>query len=119
MSRILKAATAAAVLAFGATVAVAQTAPPAQSKTEPGAPEQAPPAAGKSTTGVGSPAAPAKSKTEAGAPDQAAPAKEGVGSRPMGPPATDVPGKSPNPTGQSQEKQKGEANDPNQGGKKQ
>jgi hypothetical protein len=91
MSKILKAASAAAVLAFGATIAIAQT-PPAKSKSEAGAPEQGPtPAPGSAATGAA----------------------------PGAPTTTPTPGTPPNPTGMSQEKQKSESNDPQQGGKKQ
>ena len=119
MKTVVKATALATLLAFSASAAIAQT-PPAKSKTEAGAPDQGP--AAKSTPGTASPAAPAaKSKSEAGAPDQgpAPQAKSpttGVGSAAMGPPATEAPGKAPNPTGMSQEKQKGEGKDPRAGG---
>ena len=114
MKTVLKATALATLLAFGTSAAIAQT-PPAKSKTEAGAPDQG--AAPKSDPSVGSPAAPAaKSKTEAGAPDQGAATKEGVGSRAIGPPAAEQPGKAPNPTGVTQEKQKSEGNDPRTGG---
>ena len=114
MKIVLKAAALATLLAFGTTAVIAQT-PPAKSKTEAGAPDQGP--APKSQPSVGSPAAPAaKSKTEAGAPDQSPAVKEGVGSRAIGPPTSEQPGASPNPTGVSKEKQKSEGNDPRTGG---
>jgi hypothetical protein len=98
MNRILKAATAAALLAGGATFAIAQT----------------------STTAP--PGAPAASKVEPGAPTQGSDPKaspSAVGSRPIGPPAdTATPAPANNPTGVSKEKQKSEANDPQAGGKK-
>lgn len=100
MSRILKAAVAAVLLAGGASFAIAQssTAPDAagKSKSEAGAPTQGP-----------GPAAPGSAATGSGS---------GVASPPA---AAPTPGTPPNPTGMSQEKQKGEANDPQQGGKKQ
>ena len=99
MSKILKAAAAAALLAGGATIALAQSA---------------------TTTPQD---APAKSKVEPGAPTQGADTKAtpSVGSRPIGPPAdtaAPAPAANPNPTGMTKEKQKSEANDPQAGGKK-
>jgi hypothetical protein len=98
MNRILKAAAAAALLAGGATFAIAQT----------------------STTAP--PGAPAASKVEPGAPTQGTDTKAtppAVGSRPIGPPIdTAAPAAGNNPTGVSKEKQKSEANDPQAGGKK-
>ena len=114
MKTVLKATALTTLLAFGTSAAIAQT-PPAKSKTEAGAPDQGP--AAKSDPSVGSPAAPAaKSKTETGAPDQGPANKEGVGSRAIGPPAANQPGKAPNPTGVTQEKQKSDGNDPRTGG---
>ena len=92
MSNLLKMVAAAALFAGSATLAIAQTSPPDKSKSEAGAPQQGPgqevPKAG---TGTG-----------AGTGETAMPA----------------PGTPPNPTGITQEKQKSEANDPQQGGKK-
>jgi hypothetical protein len=92
MSKLLKMAAAAALFAGGATLAIAQTSPPDKSKAEAGAPQQGPgqevPKAG---TGTGA----------------------GTGGTAM-----PAPGTPPNPTGITQEKQKSEANDPQQGGKK-
>ena len=93
MSKLLKLAAAAALLAGGATLAIGQTSPPAKSKAEAGAPQQGP---GKEAPNAGT-------GTGAGTGGTAMPA----------------PGNPPNPTGMSQEKQKGEANDPQSGGKKQ
>jgi hypothetical protein len=80
------------LFAGSATLAIAQTSPPDKSKSEAGAPQQGPgqevPKAG---TGTGA----------------------GTGGTAM-----PAPGTPPNPTGITQEKQKSEANDPQQGGKK-
>jgi hypothetical protein len=92
MSNLLKMVAAAALFAGSATLAIAQTSPPDKSKSEAGAPQQGPgqevPKAG---TGTGA----------------------GTGGTAM-----PAPGTPPNPTGITQEKQKSEANDPQQGGKK-
>jgi hypothetical protein len=92
MSKLLKMVAAAALFAGSATLAVAQTSPPDKSKSEAGAPQQGPgqevPKAG---TGTGA----------------------GTGGTAM-----PAPGTPPNPTGITQEKQKSEANDPQQGGMK-
>ena len=92
MSKLLKMVAAAALFAGSATLAVAQTSPPDKSKAEAGAPQQGPgqevPKAG---TGTGA----------------------GTGGTAM-----PAPGTPPNPTGITQEKQKSEANDPQQGGMK-
>jgi hypothetical protein len=93
MKHLLKLAAAGALLAAGATISLAQT----DTKTTP---------------------SDSPSKAEKGSPDQG-PGKQGpsvgTGSRPIGPPATEqmAPGK--NPTGQSVEKKKSEANDPQSG----
>lgn len=93
MRLLLKAAAASALLAVGGTLALAQTSTQttpsdSPSKAEPGAPEQGPGKHGPSM---------------------------GTGSRPIGPPATQqvAPGK--NPTGESIEKKKGDANDKEMG----
>jgi hypothetical protein len=88
MSNLLKMVAAAALFAGGATLAIAQTSPPDKSKAEAGAPQQGP--------------------------GQEVP-KAGTGT---GGTAMPAPGTAPNPTGITQEKQKSEANDPQQGGKK-
>ena len=95
MRHVLKAAAASALLAVGATLALAQTSSQttpsdSPSKAEPGAPEQGP---GK----------------------QVPTPSMGTGSRPIGPPSTEqlAPGK--NPTGESVEKKKGDANDKEMG----
>ena len=98
--KIVKTVAAAALLACGATLALAQTqtAPPTKttpsdlpSKAEPGAPDQGP---GKQ-------------------------APSGTGGAAIGPPANPAaPAPAPNPTGMTQEKQKSEQEDPLQGGKK-
>jgi len=91
MSHLLKIVALAAFLASGATLAGAQTTTKdSPSKAQPGAPDQGP---GK----------------------QAKPS--GVGSAPIGPPATSTPSGSQNPTGQSPEKKKSDENDPRSGGK--
>jgi hypothetical protein len=95
MRLVLKAAAASALLAIGATLAIAQTS--------------------TQTTPSDSP-----SKAEAGAPEQG-PGKQvpgpnmGTGSRPIGPPSTEqvAPGK--NPTGESVEKKKSDFNDKEMG----
>ena len=91
MRLALKAAVASALLALGATLALAQTTPSdSPSKAEPGAPQQGP---GK----------------------QAPNPNMGTGSRPIGPPASEqvAPGK--NPTGESIEKKKSDFNDKEMG----
>jgi hypothetical protein len=95
MRHVLKAAAASALLAVGATLALAQTSTQttpsdSPSKAEPGAPEQGP---GK----------------------QVPTPNIGTGSRPLGPPSTEpvAPGK--NPTGESVEKKKSDANDKEMG----
>jgi hypothetical protein len=95
MRLVLKATAASALLALGATLALAQTSTQttpsdSPSKSEPGAPEQGP---GKQ---VPSPSM-------------------GTGSRPIGPPSTQeiAPGK--NPTGESVEKKKSDSNDKEMG----
>jgi len=94
MSQLLKVIAVAAMFAAGATLG-----------------------AGAQTTSKDSP-----SKAEKGAPDQG-PGKQtspsGVGSSPIGPPATSSDPNSKNPTGMSSEKKKSESNDPSEGGKKQ
>jgi hypothetical protein len=96
--KIFKAVAAAALLACGATLTLAQT-------------QTAPP-----TTPSDSP-----SKAEPGAPDHG-PGKQapsGTGGAAIGPPANPAaPAPAPNPTGMTQEKQKSEQEDPLQGGKK-
>jgi hypothetical protein len=91
MRLVLKAAAASALLAMGATLALAQTSAQttqsdSPSKAEPGAPEQGP----------------AKQVPSPGM---------GTGSRPMGPPATEQVAPGRNPTGESIEKKKGDSND--------
>lgn len=102
--RMIKIAAAAAALAFGATLALAQSPAPSTkttpsdspSKAQPGAPEQGP---GKQV--------PTPSD------------KQGTGGAAIGPPADPAtPGKAPNPTGQTKEKQKSDQDDPGMGGKK-
>ncbi len=95
MRHVLKAAAASVLLTVGATLAIAQTSSPttpsdSPSKAEPGAPDQGPGKQGKSPT-------------------------MGTGSRPIGPPTTEqvAPGK--NPTGESIEKKKSDANDKEMG----
>jgi len=91
MRLALKAAAASALLALGATLALAQTTPSdSPSKAEPGAPQQGP---GK----------------------QLPSPNMGTGSRPIGPPASEqvAPGK--NPTGESVEKKKSDFNDKEMG----
>jgi hypothetical protein len=93
MSHLLKVIAVAAMFAAGATLAGAQTTnKDSPSKAEKGAPDQGP---GKQT------------------------APSGVGSSPIGPPATSSDLNSKNPTGMSSEKKKSESNDPGEGGKKQ
>ena len=95
MRHVLKAAAASALLAVGATLALAQTSSQttpsdSPSKAEPGAPEQGP--------------------------GQQVPTPSmGTGSRPIGPPSTEqvAPGK--NPAGESVEKKKSDANDKEMG----
>ena len=95
MSHLLKVVAVAAFFAAGATLAGAQTT---------NAPKESP------------------SKAETGAPDQG-PGKQtapsGVGSSPIGPPATASDPNTKNPTGMPAENKKSETNDPLQGGKKQ
>jgi hypothetical protein len=93
MRKVLQMAAAAALVASGATLAFAQTTPQAKSKSEAGAPQQGP---GKEV------------------PNAATGTGAGTGGTTM-----PAPGTPPNPTGMSKEKQKSEANDPQQGGKKQ
>jgi len=95
MRLVLKATAASALLALGATLALAQTSSQttpsdSPSKSEPGAPQQGP---GKQ---VPSPSM-------------------GTGSRPIGPPSTEqvAPGK--NPTGESVEKKRSDFNDKEMG----
>jgi len=95
MRLALKAAAASALLALGATLALAQTSAQttpsdSPSKAEPGAPQQGP---GK----------------------QLPSPNMGTGSRPIGPPASEqvAPGK--NPTGESVEKKKSDFNDKEMG----
>jgi hypothetical protein len=97
---MLKTAAAAALLAGGATLALAQAPPTtpsdSPSKAQPGAPEQGPGKQVPNATGTG------------------------TGGAAIGPPAdaaTPAPGS--NPTGQTKQKQKSEQDDPLQGGKKQ
>ena len=88
---IVKAAAAAAFLACGATLVLAQTTTPPD----------------------------AASKAQPGAPDQSSKAPTGTGGAAIGPPAdaaTPAPGA--NPTGISKEKQKSNQDDPGTGGKK-
>ena len=95
MRHLLKVVAVAALFATGATLAGAQTTnvpKDSPSKAETGAPTQGP---GKQT------------------------APTGVGSSPIGPPATSSDPNSKNPTGMPPEKKKSESNDPLQGGKKQ
>lgn len=94
MRKLFQMAAAAALVASGATLAVAQTTPPTKSKSEAGAPQQGP---GKAEPN----------------------AATGTGAGTGGTTTTPAPGTPPNPTGMSKEKQKSEANDPQQGGKKQ
>ena len=89
---IMRAATAAALLVFGTTFAVAQQTP---STTQPGAPGSVSPQTNQPNT------------TE----------QPGVGSRPIGPPTTTMPAPAPNPSGVSEEKRKSDRNDPEQGNK--
>jgi hypothetical protein len=103
---MLKTVAAAALLAGGATLALAQapttktTPSDSPSKAQPGAPDQGPgkqvpaPAEGAKGTGTG-----------------------GAAIGPPADPATPAPGS--NPTGQTKQKQKSEQDDPLQGGKKQ
>jgi hypothetical protein len=96
---ILKIAATTALLAGGATLALAQTTPPT------------------ATTPSDSP-----SKAQPGAPDQGPgkPAPTGVGGAAIGPPADPAaPATAKNPSGQSKEKQKSDQDDPQMGGKKQ
>jgi len=90
MRYVLKVTAASALLALGATLAAAQTNTQTPSKSEPGAPEQGP------SKQVPSPSM-------------------GTGSRPIGPPSSQevAPGK--NPTGESIEKKKSDANDKEMG----
>src|SRR5688572_9339252 len=95
--QIIKIAAAVALLAGAATLAFAQTTPPANApeagKAQPGAPDQAP---GKQTPSTDT----------------------GVGSRPIGPPTGTEPARGNNPTGESKEKRKSDQDDPSTGGKK-
>jgi len=97
--KIVTAVATAALLACGATLALAQTQTPSTKTTPSGSP----------------------SKAEPGAPDQG-PGKQapsGTGGAAIGPPANPAaPASPPNPTGMTQEKQKSEQEDPLQGGKK-
>ena len=97
MSHLLKIIAIAAFVASGAILAGAQTTTKdSPSKAQPGAPDQGPGNATQPTT------------------------PSGVGSAPIGPPATSTdPTTKQNPTGMSEEKKKSETNDPQQGGKKQ
>lgn len=96
--QLIKIAAAAALLAGGATLALAQTTPPATapgqapSKVQPGAPTQGPAVTDPNT---------------------------GTGSRPIGPPADTQPAPGNNPTGVTEEKRKSDQDDPSTGGMKQ
>jgi hypothetical protein len=99
--KTLKILAAGALLAGGATLALAQapttpntTEKSSPSKSEPGAVDQGP-----------APQVPQKGQQS--------------GSRPIGPPTTAVPAPGNNPTGESKEKRKSDQNDPQTGGKKQ
>jgi hypothetical protein len=88
--KIAKVVAATALLACGATLAFAQSTPPSESKSLPGAPEQS----SKGPTGTGGAA--------------------------IGPPAdATAPAPGVNPAGVTKEKQKSNQDDPQQGGKKQ
>lgn len=99
--KIIGTVAAAALLACGATLALAQapstktTPSDSPSKAQPGAPDQGP---GKQV------------------PDAKG---TGTGGAAIGPPADPAPAPGNNPTGQSKQKQKSEQDDPMQGGKKQ
>jgi hypothetical protein len=93
MRKALEVFAAAVLLAAASSFAVAQqTSPTPKSNSEMRPPQQGP------STGSG---------------------KDGVGSRPIGPPDTAIPAPGKNPTGESKAKRKSEEADPNEGGKKQ
>jgi hypothetical protein len=96
MSRILKAAAAAVLLAGGATIALAQ-----MSKNEPGSPDQgpgSPPGTNVNKGQTGPATGPSKSKVEPGGPDQGPGTMAPKGTGASGP-ANTAPTKSKNESG--------------------